>query len=151
MSAVENQVVLVSGGSRGLGKAIVERLLASNCKVATFSRKPSDFVDSLSNHPDFLYKSVDASDSAALLEMVHETANKWGRIDALVNNAAIAYDGVLALMNEEHIHRMMQVNLTASIILAKECARKMLLTGGGSIINISSKSWHDWLYSLAGS
>ncbi|MEM7316053.1 MAG: SDR family NAD(P)-dependent oxidoreductase, partial [Planctomycetota bacterium] len=134
----DNQVVIVSGGSRGLGSAIVTHLLDSGRKVATFSRKPSPFVESLKSEPRFFYQAIDATNTVEMCGMVRETVEKWGRVDALVNNAAIAYDGVLALMNEEHIERMLQVNLTAAIILAKECSRQMLLTGGGSIINISS-------------
>ena len=130
--------IIVSGGSKGLGAAIVERLLQRGNRVATFSRKPTPFIEQLDGQPDFFYQPVDASDSAALRTFVETVHQQWGSIDGLVNNAGIAYDGVLALTNEDQIEKMLQVNLQAAIVLAKECARRMLLGGAGRIVNISS-------------
>jgi 3-oxoacyl-[acyl-carrier protein] reductase len=59
-------------------------------------------------------------------------------LDALINNAGVAQDGVLAMMPEEQIERMLQVNLQAALLLTKECVRWMLLQGQGNIISVSS-------------
>ncbi len=136
------QVAIVSGGSRGLGRAIVEHLLGLGYCVGTFSRSPSEFIHELSGNQEyqhrFLYQSVDARDAAALRSFVAEAHRRWGRIDALVNNAGVAYDGVLAMTNEEQITQMLDINLKASLLLAKECSRLMLLQHSGHIINITS-------------
>src|SRR5262249_28152188 len=63
---------------------------------------------------------------------------RFGRIDALVNNAGVAHDGVLATMPDEQIQQMLSVNLQAALLLSKECSRLMLLEQGGVIVNISS-------------
>ncbi len=132
------QYVIVSGGSRGLGQAIVADLLAAGHHVATFSRSSTEFVSGLSGQARFHFAAVDAEDMTALHRFVADIHARWGRIDGLVNNAGLAYDGVLALSSEEHISRMLNVNLRAAIILAKECTRLMLLQSSGSVINISS-------------
>jgi 3-oxoacyl-[acyl-carrier protein] reductase len=86
----------------------------------------------------FFFASVDASDADALRVFVETVHDKWQRIDALINNAGIARDGVLALANVDQIDQMLDINLRASLILAKECARLMLLQKTGHIINITS-------------
>jgi len=138
----ESQSILVSGGSRGLGRAIVERLLAAGHRVATFSRNPTPFVESLLAEADlgsrFLYEPLDVADADAVRSFVEKTHKVFGGLDALVNNAAVAHDIVLAMATEEQIDQMLNINLRAAIVLAKECSRLMLLGDGGTIINISS-------------
>ena len=130
--------LIVSGGSRGLGAAIVTGLLADGHYVATFSRSSTPFVESLAEHERFSYDSVDATDTQALVEFVSRFHAAHGRIDGLVNNAGVAFDGVLALTTESQISKMLDINLRASIVLAKECVRHMLVQNGGHILNISS-------------
>jgi 3-oxoacyl-[acyl-carrier protein] reductase len=135
-----NQSILISGGSRGLGQAICSALLADGHAVATFSRSPSDFVESAARqYPErFFYESVDASDGGALHHFVRHAYARFGRLDALINNAGIAVDGVLALAREEDLERMLDINLKAALILAKECSRLMLAQRRGVIVNVSS-------------
>jgi len=135
-------VVIVSGGSRGLGLAIVRRLLASGRRVATFSRSPTDELLALQAEPEhagrLLFTAMDARDRSAMLAFVRRTDETFGRIDALVNNAAIARDGVLALADDDELSQMLEINLLSAMRLTKECVRLMLVRGGGTIINISS-------------
>ena len=137
---LSSKVAIVSGGSRGLGLAIVQDLLASDYFVASFSRRPTSATEALANdHPDrFCFQSFDASDSAALVHFVKGIHSKFGRVDALVNNAGIAHDRVLALATDEQIDQMLDINLKASIVLARECGRLMLTQQSGCIVNISS-------------
>ena len=130
--------IIVSGGSRGLGQSIVSGLLDAGHHVATFSRSKTPFIESLSGHERFTYQSTDATDTQALVEFVSNFQSASGRIDALINNAGVAYDGVLALTSESDISKMLDINLKASIVLAKECVRHMLGQNSGNIINISS-------------
>lgn len=137
-----SQTILVSGGSRGLGAGIVEHLLAAGHRVATFSRSETDLTKRLSSDPQladrFSFEQVDVSDAEALRRVVAATHSRFGRIDVLINNAGVAYDGVLALTKDEDIDRMLTINLRGALLLAKECTRLMLLQRGGTVINISS-------------
>ena len=119
---------LVSGGSRGLGLAIVERLLARGDCVATFSRSGSPALTALAAaHPDRLHiETLDGSDSAAVIGFVGRVAERFGGIDHCIANAAVAHEGVLATMRDDEIDQMLAVNVKASIVLVRECVRQML-------------------------
>jgi len=120
---------IVSGGSRGLGLALVERLLARGDNVATFSRSGSTRLEQLQAvHPTRLYtERADAADSTELQRFVAATVGRFGRIDHCVANAAVAHDGVLATLNDAAIDDMLATNLRGSIVLVRECVRQMLL------------------------
>jgi 3-oxoacyl-[acyl-carrier protein] reductase len=135
-----SQSIIISGGSRGLGQAICEALLADGHYVATFSRKRTEFVTQAEQQcgDRFLFTEVEASDATALSQFVKQAYQRFGRLDALINNAAVAVDGVLALAREEDLSLMLDVNLKAALILGKECSRLMLAQRHGVILNISS-------------
>jgi 3-oxoacyl-[acyl-carrier protein] reductase len=134
-------LILLSGGSRGLGLAVARELLAAaDFRIATFSRKPTTELEQLSaQFPDRLhYLPGDMSDSASLSRVVTTVEKTIGPIDALINNAGIAYDGVLAGMPPEQIEGLIRVNLTGALLLSRLVIRRMLLRSSGNIINISS-------------
>ncbi len=121
-------ISLISGGSRGLGLAIVERLLARGDRVATFSRSGSPALAALAAaHPDRLHaESLDGSDSAAVIGFVGRVVERFGGLDHCIANAAIAHEGVLATMRDDEIDSLLTVNVKASIVLVRECLRQML-------------------------
>ncbi len=141
---------LISGGSRGLGLATVERLLARGDNVATFSRSGSAELAALAaKHPDrLLTASFDAADSEAVQAFVRAAADRFGGITHCIANAAVAYEGVLAMMRDDEIDEMLAVNLRGAILLVREAVRAMLagpaekgdaaLAGGHSVVMISS-------------
>jgi len=120
---------IVSGGSRGLGLAIVTRLLERGDRVATFSRSGSAALDAVAAmHGDrLLVARLDAADPAAIREFVEAAAARFGRIDHCIANAAVAHEGVLATMSDADIDAMLGVNLKGSIVLVRECVRQMLV------------------------
>ena len=126
-------VSLISGGSRGLGLAIVEALLARGDRVATFSRSGSPALTALAAaHPDQLHvEQLDASDSQAIQAFVKRAAARFGRIDHCIANAAIAHEGVLATTRDDEIDAMLAVNVKGSIVLVRECVRQMLVHRDG--------------------
>jgi 3-oxoacyl-[acyl-carrier protein] reductase len=128
-----NAVCLISGGSRGLGLAIVEALLARGDRVATFSRSGSPALSALAAaHPDQLHvEQLDASDSPAIQAFVKRAAARFGRIDHCIANAAIAHEGVLATTRDDEIDAMLAVNVKGSIVLVRECVRQMLIHRDG--------------------
>lgn len=133
---------LISGGSRGLGLAIVERLLTRGDAVATFSRSGSPALDAIAaTHADRLLAGrVDAADAAAIRGFVDTAAARFGRIDHCIANAAVAHEGVLAVTSDAAIDDMLAVNLKGSIVLVRECVRQMLVqpATASSITVISS-------------
>ena len=126
-------VSLISGGSRGLGLAIVEALLARGDRVATFSRSGSPALSALAAaHTDQLHvEQFDASDSPAIQAFVKRSAARFGRIDHCIANAAIAHEGVLATTRDDEIDAMLAVNVRGSIVLVRECVRQMLVQHEG--------------------
>ena len=120
---------VVSGGSRGLGLAVVERLLERGDHVATFSRSGSDRLAELGvRHPGRLHaETLDAADAPALQGFVSRVASAFGSIDHCIANAAIAHEGVLATVTDAEIDAMLAVNLRGSIVLVREVVRQMLV------------------------
>jgi 3-oxoacyl-[acyl-carrier protein] reductase len=135
-------VVLVSGGSRGLGAALVSDLLERGHAVATFSRAGSPFTEERcradASATTFTWEAIDATDVAHVKKFVLAVARRFGRIDVLINNAAIGTDGLLAMMRPEDIHKCITINLEAVIHLTQACSRVMLAQRSGTILNISS-------------
>lgn len=138
---MSDRVVLISGGSRGLGMALVRHFLEAGDVVATFSRSRTPFVDQIekSSHQDrFVFQPIDATDNENLHKFVKELHEKHQRIDILINNAAVAYDGPIATFPDERFEKLIDINLTSVLLLTKWCVRFMLLRAQGNIINISS-------------
>ncbi|MEG3638286.1 SDR family NAD(P)-dependent oxidoreductase [Magnetococcus sp. PR-3] len=133
-------VTLVSGGSRGLGLAIVQDLLINNRHVVSFSRRETDAVKELANiDPQrFHFLTGDLSNPEEMTTMVDRVEKEIGPIEALINNAAVAPDGLLATMGDEMVEQTMDINVTGTLALTKQCIRRMMLRKRGRIINISS-------------
>src|SRR5262245_21617803 len=135
------RIVLISGGSRGLGAELVSGFLDRRYGVATLSRTKTAFIsDMLSGrkHRHFHWRAVNGRDHEALRAFVNEVGERLGRIDVLVNNAGIVMEGVLPTTRTADIVEAVEVNLTAALVLAQACSRLMLRQGSGCIVNISS-------------
>ncbi|MBP1806044.1 SDR family NAD(P)-dependent oxidoreductase [Rubellimicrobium aerolatum] len=134
--------VLVTGTSRGLGLAILRRLLddPAGYTVAGLSRTRSPEAEALAErHPGRVdLVSCDLSDIDALPAVVSDLARRHGPFWGLVNNAGLGLSGVLATMHRSDIERMMAVNLMAPIVLTKAVSRGMLAARQGRVVNISS-------------
>ena len=140
---------IISGGSRGLGLAVVERLLERGDRVATFSRSGSAALTALAAvHSDRLHaEQIDAADADAIRGFVARAAARFGGIDHCIANAAVAHEGVVATVRDDEIDAMLTVNLRGSIVLVRECVRQMLIrpvgeersgAGGPSVVVVSS-------------
>lgn len=132
--------VWVTGGNRGLGLAISRRLLAAGYSVLIASRKRTDAVDELQSAfgARVVYRELDLAQVAGLHSWCTATIKDLGAPYALINNAAIAHDGVLGTMHEAQIAETILVNVTATIIFTKYVSRGMLRHRAGRIVNISS-------------
>jgi 3-oxoacyl-[acyl-carrier protein] reductase len=136
----DRETVLISGGSRGLGLAIARSLLADGHSVATFSRKPTAEIDDLVVKYDgrLVFAQCDMRETGRFRELVKDFESRIGRISALVNNAGIVSEDLLARQNEDEIEKLISVNLSGPLLLTRAALRGMMIAGRGSIVNISS-------------
>lgn len=136
------RVVLVTGGSRGLGAGIVQSYLDTNDLVATCARTSTDNVAAWESDPDtrdrFLFVPADLAEGDAPKDVVDAVIERWGRIDVLINNAGLARDGILAVQSDDDIDVVIDLNLRATLRMSRAVSRRMLSAGSGSIVNVSS-------------
>ena len=136
----DSRVVLVTGGSRGLGAAIVQAFLEDDCVVETCSRSSTSLVDAwASRYADrFHFTAADLSDRADAERFVREALARRGHVDALINNAGLAREGVLGLFRDDAIDEVIDLNLKGTIYVTRAASRAMLARRAGTIVNISS-------------
>ncbi|MCD8481988.1 MAG: SDR family oxidoreductase [Verrucomicrobia bacterium] len=147
-----SELVLITGGARGLGLAIVQELLSVGYRVATCSRRSTEAIQNLQqqypNH--FNFAALDITDSSAAADWVHQINQSSGPLYGVIHNAAIAQDGLLATLPEVEIDRMLDVDLRAVLKLNRLAIRNLLKTNrGGRIISISSIIAHRGYTGLA--
>jgi len=142
MRGLKDKGVLVTGGSRGIGKAAVERFLEEGARVFFCGLEPGEVVDTLRelNRPGSLdampcnLTYVDEIES-----MVARAEGFLGRIDILINNAGIAWEEPFLEITPEHWDQIMQVNLRGMFLVGQAVARRMVADHkGGAIVNMSS-------------
>lgn len=136
------QTVVISGGSRGLGASLVASFLDKGYNVATFSRSCSEFIQQYqalyTEQGRFLWQAIDGTDFDKFKPFVRQVVEQFGSIDVLINNAGVGDDGILTLMRTSDIHRIIALNYEAAVFLSQTCAKVMLQQESGNIINISS-------------
>ncbi len=137
---LEGKVILITGGSRGIGAAIVKTCHEAGAQVAFTYRSSSHQADELVNELGTRVKAYqsDAADYEAAGELIRTVIEDMGAIDGLINNAGITKDNLLMRMSEEQWDQVMHVNLKSAFNLTKHCMRPMMKQRKGSIINMSS-------------
>jgi 3-oxoacyl-[acyl-carrier protein] reductase len=137
---VEGKVAIVTGGTRGIGLAIVRQLAAAGARVAFTYLSSADSAKQLENEFGEQVKGF-RSDAASFLEsekLVEDVIAHFGTVDILVNNAGITRDNLLLRMSEEQWDEVMNANLKSVFNLTKQVAKVMLRNKRGSIINLTS-------------
>lgn len=134
------KLVVVTGGTKGLGIEISRKLLAAGYRVVAIGRtKTMDMEVLLESYGGrFALEIFDLSEINKIKSLALDIVAKYGRPWGLVNNAAIGKDGVLATQHESEISMLLRVNVESPIVLTKHLLRPMLISRGGRIINISS-------------
>ncbi len=136
----KDKVVLVTGGSRGIGRAIVERFAQEGAIVWFTYRSSKGEAQQLEQKYEGQVKGFqgDVADAEAMQNLVDTIIKEHGRIDVLVNNAGIARDNLVLRMKDEEWQQVIDVNLTAAFRLTKFVLKPMLKQRSGAIINMSS-------------
>ncbi|MDA9908267.1 3-oxoacyl-[acyl-carrier-protein] reductase [Flavobacteriaceae bacterium] len=143
MNLLEGKTAIITGGSRGIGKAIVEIFVKQGANVAFTYSSSSDAAIAIENKLSTKnvkvksYKS-DASNFEEAQLLAASVLEEFGTIDILINNAGITKDNLLMRMSEEDFDRVIQVNLKSVFNMTKAVQRTMLKQRKGSIINMSS-------------
>lgn len=140
---LDGKVVLVTGGSRGIGKEIAIKLASLGADIiinySSNEEKANKVIEEIHNldRKAFALKA-DVSDMENAKELVDQTLEYLGNIDILVNNAGVTRDNFVMRMSEDEWDRVINVNLKGAFNITKSVIRKMIKNKNGSIINISS-------------
>ncbi|QNJ99191.1 Short-chain dehydrogenase/reductase SDR [Constantimarinum furrinae] len=129
-----SNVVLITGGSSGIGKAIAEYLVEKGFKVYGTSRSPEKYSSSCS----FPLLAMDVGDKQSITEAVNEIIKREGSIDVVVNNAGVGITGPIEETPDEEIEKAFNTNLYGPIKVIKTVLPHMRKQRGGKIINITS-------------
>jgi 3-oxoacyl-[acyl-carrier protein] reductase len=138
----EKRVAIVTGGSRGIGEAIVRQLAADGLHVVAVARnaeKLKALTDEINSGGGAAESATcDISNSGALTELIEQLGERLGRLDVLVNNAGITRDGLILRMDDEDFDAVINTNLKSAFVAIRAAARLMMRSKTGRIINISS-------------
>jgi len=143
MLDLTGKVAIVTGGTRGIGKAIVKQLSNQGAKVALNYRKSSKEAEELvnelkANGKDAMAIQADVSSFSDAQNMVQKVIDEWGRVDILVTNAGMNWDGVIWKMTEEQWDRVIEVDLKGTFNYIRAVAPHMREQKWGRIITITS-------------
>jgi NAD(P)-dependent dehydrogenase (short-subunit alcohol dehydrogenase family) len=140
MPALSEKVAVVTGAARGIGRAIAERFLAQGYRVALLDVDAATLARTEQELGDVLALECDVAVPEQVRASVDRVSARFGRIDALVNNAGIAVFKPLLETSFEEWSRVLDVNLSGPFLCTQACAPVMLRNGGGAVVNISSIS-----------
>ena len=143
MKLLENKVALITGGSRGIGKGIVEVFAQQGAHVAFTFNSSAEAANALAKElsKDGVQVRAYQSDAAQFDQadaLVSQVLEDFGSVDILINNAGITKDNLLMRITEEDFDRVIEVNLKSVFNMTKAIQRTMLKQRHGSIINMSS-------------
>lgn len=140
----ETKTILVTGGSRGIGKEVALKYAENGYNVAINYVSDKTDVEAIKNEllekgaHDVLLAKADVTNAEQIEELVKQAIEKFGTIDVLVNNAGITKDNLLMRMSEEEFDKVIEVNLKGTYIVTKAVTKYMMKKRKGSIINLSS-------------
>ena len=144
MAESTSRVAVVTGASRGIGKAVAQRLARDGRHVVLVARSEGPLTDLKASIEaaggKASVRTCDIADSKAFTTMLEGVASELGRLDILVNNAGITKDGLLLRMSDEDWAAVLTTNLTSAFVAARVAARLMMKNRFGRIVNIGSTS-----------
>ena len=141
--AVVKRAAVVTGGSRGIGRAVCVALAKQGCNVVVnycHGKAPAAETVALckAEGVDAVAVQADVSTAEGCKKLLEEAVNAFGRVDVLVNNAGVTRDNLILRMSEEDFDTVLDANLKGAFLCCKEAARRMVRQRSGRIINLSS-------------
>jgi 3-oxoacyl-[acyl-carrier protein] reductase len=145
MATLADRVALVTGSSRGIGRAVVERLAREGAQVVVNYRERREAADAVAAGitaagGTAISLGADVSKADAVKALVDGTLQAYGRLDILVNNAGITRDGLLMAMSEDDWDTVLNTNLRSVFLVSRAVVRPMMKQRRGRIINMTSIS-----------
>ena len=139
----EGKTALVTGGSRGIGRACVARLAREGAQVAFVYQSNREAAESLAAElhdtpGDVRPEQADVADYQRAHELVDQLLEEWGQIDVLVNSAGIVQDGLMGMMTTEQWQKVLVTNLGGTYNYCHAITQPMMMARRGSIVNLSS-------------
>ena len=143
MKNLENKTAIITGGSKGIGKGIVEKFAQEGCNIAfTYLSSESSAIEVEKNAKSYGVKVIkyksDASNFDQSSELIENVMKDFGSYDILINNAGITRDNLLLRMDEDSWKKVIDINLNSCFNLTKCAIREFMKKKDGVIINISS-------------
>lgn len=136
------QVAIVTGASRGLGKAVAIELARNGAKVACIARDADKLSETVAEITQLGRQveafACDVQDRKSVDTLVDRICTQWGRLDILVNNAGVTRDTLLPRMSDEQWDEVISTNLTGAFLFARAASRHMMMAKYGRIINMAS-------------
>jgi 3-oxoacyl-[acyl-carrier protein] reductase len=133
-ASLEGKSALVTGGSRGIGRAVVLELIGAGANVTLSYRSGKDEAEEVARETGASAVQADVSDPESAKRLVEDA----GELDILVNNAGVTRDGLIARMSDEDWHEVIGTNLNGVFHTCRAAVRGMMRRRSGSIVNISS-------------
>lgn len=142
MKSFENRVVVVTGGTRGIGAAISKEFIDSGAKVIATYVSNDDAAQKMRTElgDNFSFKKFNVSSSSEVNDFFGEVETEFGQVDILVNNSGVRKDQILASMTEDQWDDVLDINLKGTYLMSKGAVLLMMKNRFGRIINISSMS-----------
>jgi 3-oxoacyl-[acyl-carrier protein] reductase len=139
-SGLSGGVAIVTGGSRGIGRAIVQRLADSGMTVVFTYRENAAAAAQVaaSNGERVTAEGLDVRDAAACTELVEKVAERFDHIDLLVNNAGVIRDNPVTILEEEDVRFVLETNVSGAFNMTRAVAPHMISRRSGRIVNITS-------------
>ncbi|MBW3555175.1 MAG: 3-oxoacyl-[acyl-carrier-protein] reductase [Gemmatimonadetes bacterium] len=137
---LEGKVAIVTGASRGIGRAIAERLAADGARVVITARSAEGAEGAAAGLPGagHLGVSCDVTDAAAVDALIKRVEGDLGSLDILVNNAGITRDNIMVRLGDDDWDQVLDTNLKGAFLMVRAAARGMMKRRAGRIINITS-------------
>ncbi|HUZ10933.1 MAG TPA: SDR family oxidoreductase [Acidimicrobiales bacterium] len=137
-SLLDGRAVIISGSTRGIGRAMAELFAAEGARVVVNGRRHEDAVAVAAEIPGAIGVGGDLSDLDSINALVERVREEWGRVDVLVNNAAISRRSAVTRVTNEEWDEVIRVNLTGPMYLTRAVVPMMKAQGGGVILNVIS-------------
>ncbi|WP_328533500.1 SDR family NAD(P)-dependent oxidoreductase [Micromonospora zamorensis] len=139
-AAMTTQTWIITGASRGFGRALAQSALAAGDQVVAAVRRPDSVADLAARYPDtVLVANFDARDTAASASLVRATLDRFGQLDVLVNNAGRAVVGAVEEVSDAQLRELMDLHLFGPAALVRAALPAMRSRGAGMIVQMSSQ------------